>query len=153
MMFMTDSATGLYSRGYVLDYLRNAILRSLRSRESVTLLLFELRQEGERVPGSPGVPWRRVADAFRSATRRGDLLGRIRPHEILLVPSGPLPCALHVMHRAMERVRCWTGECLRAGIARAPEDGLDPALLIATAQTTLEWVKKEPHEDGCLRAR
>lgn len=148
---MTDSLTGLYNRRYVMEELKNMLLRAKRSGQPVSVVLFDIdrfkaindlqgHEAGDRA-------LQRVAAALRSVLRQGDTLARYGGDEFLLVVQGDLPCAMGLVGRASDAVRQTSGLSISAGVARYPENGTAPEDLIRAADLLMSEAKKKHHEE------
>lgn len=145
----TDPLTGLYNRRFVLEELKNMLLRSHRTGAPAGVVLFDLdnfkevndRQghfAGDRV-------LRDVGASLKSVLREGEVLGRYGGDEFLLVLQGDATAARRLADRALNAI--WDGVRQRAtaGVASRPEDGDTPEALIAAADRDLGEAKARVH--------
>jgi diguanylate cyclase (GGDEF)-like protein len=151
----TDALTGLHNRRYVTEELQKAIHRSERSGQPFSIVLFDLDKfkqvNDERGHGAGDIVLRGAAGALASITRQGDVIGRYGGDEFLLVAYGDLSSVMSLAERANEAVRQRTGLSISAGVARYPEDGLNPQALIDAADTLLASTKRKRYEKDNAR--
>jgi len=154
---MTDPLTGLYNRRYILEEIKNMLLRARRSESAVSIVFLDLdnfKGVNERRGHQGGdLALRRVAKALQSVLREGEALGRYGGDEFLLLVSGDLSHDMSIVNRAAEAVRLLTHLSLSAGVATSPEDGTTPEALIATADARLDEVKRERRGEFSPAAR
>jgi GGDEF domain-containing protein len=142
---ITDAATGLYTPEYMLDQLRLSLARVARSRDSVTIVIFELD------PPADDAGFCLLAQTIRPLVRESDILGRMSEEQLLLVVHGDLPCASCLTDRVADSVYGRTHLRLEAGVARWPEDGRISAELLYAADLVLKASWKAKHAPDCPR--
>ncbi len=151
----TDPLTGLYNRRYILEEMKKALLRSRRSGQPFTLLLFDLNAfkavNDTRGHTEGDFVLQRTAGALRSAVREGDVLARYGGDEFLLLVHDDLPAARTLADRAAAAVMERAGLSFEVGAARFPEDGATVEDLINTADRHLGGDKKRRHETTTSR--
>jgi GGDEF domain-containing protein len=140
---IADPATGLYSPDYMLDQLRHALARVARSRQTVTVVIFELEEETD----DPGL--RLLAETIRPLVREGDILGRLGAGQLLLIVHGDIPCAFCLSSRVSESLYERSHLRLLAGVARWPDDGKISAELLYAADLVLKASWQGRHSPDC----
>lgn len=154
---MTDPLTGLYNRRYVLEHLKNAVIRARRTGEEVAVAMFDLdkfKAVNERHGHLYGDQvLQKVARALRAATRDCDLLGRYGGDEFLLVLLGNEEQAREVVGRATEQVAAGAGMRISVGVAGL-QDAVSTELdLIREADARLKAAKRTRHATKNLARR
>ena len=143
---IVDPSTGLYSAPYMLDQIRQALARSARSREPVTLIILEPDRAGD----DPTLCL--LAESARPFVREGDALGRIGEGRLLLLAYGSLPCAVCLTERMSGSLYGRAHLKLKAGVARWPQDGRATSELLDAAGLVLKASWAWGHDDRCPRA-
>ena len=142
-MATTDSLTGTYVRGFVIQQLQQSIKRSLRHCEPLSLLMVDLDrfkqindQYGHQV-GDRAL--RQVGELLREAVRETDVVGRYGGDEfIMILPGTAAAGALIVADRIMQRVRS----------AALEEDGVTIPLHLSLGISTLQPPLPEAGDPG-----
>jgi diguanylate cyclase (GGDEF)-like protein len=141
----TDLLTGLHNRRYVLGELAKALLRSRRTRQPFSLVLFDLdgfKQVNDTQGHLAGDQvLKHAATALRSICREGDVLGRYGGDEFLLISFGEPPLEETISTRADLAMLRTAGVGTSAGIANYPVDGETEEALINCADRHLAGTK------------
>lgn len=155
-MATTDFLTGVYVRGFAVQQLQQAIKRSTRRGDPLSLLMIDLdkfkqindnygHQLGDRA-------LRAVGELLREAIRETDVVGRYGGDEFMVVlPDTPAVGALTVADRLLQRARTLVLEedghtipiCLSVGIATLDaseeerEIAVDQEAMLAAAESLI----------------
>ena len=125
---LLDAATGLYSRAYFEQRLREELSRSQRRQQSVGLCCFHLPER------TPERAIRDVASVLRAELRRADIPARMESTElgVILVDTGA--ASRDVAHRLAHTIHKATHLEISAGAAFFPSSGQSPTELYNTAR-------------------
>ena len=142
-----DGLTGLLNHRACHERLREA----LADGDPVAVVLLDLdhfkvindahgHAEGDRVLAA-------TAERLRSVVRAGDTVGRLGGEEFVLILPG---ADVHAAEDCAERARAALAEltvrgrplAASAGVAAAPTDGVDAAVLLENADAALYWAKR-----------
>lgn len=150
-MATTDSLTGVYVRGFAVQQLQQAIKRSMRRNDPLSLLMIDLdkfkqindthgHQVGDRA-------LRAVGELLRDGIRETDVVGRYGGDEFMVVlPDTPAAGALIVADRLLHR----------AASLHVEEEGqvvpIQLSVGIATLETTEEEKDLPVEQDAMLAA-
>jgi two-component system, cell cycle response regulator len=114
-MATTDSLTGVYVRGFAVQQLHQAIKRSMRRGDPLSLLMIDL-DKFKQINDSYGHQLgdralRAVGELLREGIRETDVVGRYGGDEFMVVlPDTPAAGALIVADRLLHRARSLTVE-------------------------------------------
>ena len=147
----TDSLTGLFNHRYFHERLRTELVRSNRSGEPLAVAMLDL-DEFKRVNdvhghGTGDEVLVTVADLLRAEFRASDVVCRVGGEEFgVIMPSCDSAAALLAVERLHERLARETFQpvgslSLSAGLAAAPEQGMNARELIASAEAAMMTIK------------
>ncbi len=137
-MATTDSLTGVHLRGFAVRQLQQAIKRSIRRADPVSLLMIDLdkfkqindtrgHQVGDRA-------LRAVGELLRDGTRETDVVGRYGGDEFMVIlPDTPAAGALVVADRLLHQV----------GSLHVEEDGQAVPIHLSVGVATLQGADEE----------
>ncbi|MFI5234498.1 MAG: GGDEF domain-containing protein [Gemmatimonadales bacterium] len=152
-----DYLTGLHNRGYFDERIREEVVRARRHRRVLSVAMIDVdrfKQFNDSFGHSAGdIALQRVAQAIREALRQTDVVARYGGEEIVLIlPETPPEAAVRKLEAIRAYVEAMTIDLprkslhravtLSAGIASAPEDGLDVDQLLGRADTRLFAAKQ-----------
>ena len=147
----SDSLTGLFNHRYFHDRLRAELVRANRSGEALAVSMLDL-DEFKRVNdvhghGTGDEVLVTFADVLRAEFRLSDIVCRVGGEEFgVIMPS----CDAEAATQALDRVHRRLGRepfapvgplSISAGIASAPEQGMNARELIASAEAAMMTVK------------
>jgi diguanylate cyclase (GGDEF)-like protein len=147
----TDPLTGLFNHRSFHERLRVALTNASRSHEVVSLLMLDI-DDFKRVNdiyghGSGDEILRSLAEALRSIVRTGDAVCRLGGEEFSIVMTSRDPDdAERLARRLVEHVASTAFEpagriTISVGLARGPEDAMNPRELISCAEAAMMAAK------------
>src|SRR5438105_5248960 len=147
----SDSLTGLFNHRYFHDRLRAELVRTNRSGEPLAVAMLDL-DEFKRVNdvhghGTGDEVLVTFADLLRAELRLSDVVCRVGGEEFgVVMPSCDSAAALQALDRIHKRLArepfTPVGTLsISAGLASAPEHGMNPRELIASAEAAMMTVK------------
>lgn len=158
-----DSLTGLPSRSALRDFLVERLADAAKSNRSTAVLYVDL-DRFKAVNDTLGHPvgdalLRKVAERFRSAIRQNDIVARIGGDEFAITqPDAPQPAAATALALRLVdligRAYAVNGHVLHigasVGVAIAPDDSVDPDILLKNADLALYRAKGEGRGRYCF---
>jgi diguanylate cyclase (GGDEF)-like protein len=147
----SDSLTGLFNHRYFHDRLRSELVRTNRSGEPLAVAMLDL-DEFKRVNdvhghGAGDEVLVRVAELLRAEFRASDVVCRVGGEEFgVIMPSCDSAAALNAVERMHKRLArepfAPVGPLsVSAGLAAAPEHGMNARELIASAEAAMMTIK------------
>src|ERR687883_771076 len=147
----SDSLTGLFNHRYFHDRLRAELVRANRSGEAVAVAMLDL-DEFKRVNdvhghGTGDEVLVTLADLLRAELRASDVVCRVGGEEFgVVMPSCDSTDALQAIDRIHRRLAREPFQpvgqlSVSAGLASAPEHGMNPRELIASAEAAMMTIK------------
>jgi diguanylate cyclase (GGDEF)-like protein len=157
-----DSLTGCVNRGHAMEVITGELLRARRSREPVSLILFDVdrfKDVNDRYGHLCGdAVLAEIGQRMRTTLRGSDLKCRYGGEEFLvLLPQTPLDGARRVAETLRQDIASmsvpWNGEPIHVtssfGVACARKDEVDPKTLLARADEALYAAKHDGRD--CVR--
>ena len=155
-MAITDSLTEVSTRRYFLEKFKEEIRRSMRRKSSMSFLMIDLdyfKEKNDKFGHLVGdVILKEVADVLKSTLREIDIIGRYGGEEFTVVlagigKEGALLAAERIRssveHSVFKAYDEKVSVTISIGISSFPEDGVDEASLIESADKALYRAKEK----------